>query len=138
VDSLVDVRDSFGQWLEAEILKREDTRLLIHFLRWDEKWDEWLDQRVDAHRLTPFHSFSAGQSDHKFQPGTRVCVCPPCETVRGWRRGFVHRVHGPQVQVQYESQENEYNRFWFHVGSEEIIIDAPDSEVVSAASTSNG
>jgi len=121
VDSLVDVRDSFGQWLEAQILKREDTRLFTHFLNWSAMWDEWLDQRVDAHRFAPFHTFSTGTGNHQCQVGTPVYVCSPCETVRGWRHGFVRSVHGLQVRVQYVREDRRVS-YWFHVASEEIII----------------
>lgn len=71
----VDVRDSFGKWLPAEILSVKDHKLRIHYVNWDSKWDAWVDLNVaeNLSRIAPFRSLSgSGNVTHTFHQSETV------------------------------------------------------------------
>lgn len=45
VGDIIRAQDSVRKWLEAEVLSVDfgSKRILIHYLGWSNRWDEWLD-----------------------------------------------------------------------------------------------
>eukprot|EP00466_Bigelowiella_natans_P009329 jgi/Bigna1/137334/aug1.38_g12042 len=52
VGDVVDVRDKYGKWYEADILKlHANRRMFVHYHGWNSRWDEWVElpsERVAA------------------------------------------------------------------------------------------
>eukprot|EP00954_Amorphochlora_amoebiformis_P018233 1324705-Amorphochlora_amoeboformis.AAC.2 len=57
VEGFVDCRDKYGMWLQAEIIAANETHVRIHFIDWDEKWDEDI-PKSHEHRFAPFRKCS--------------------------------------------------------------------------------
>lgn len=124
----VDVRDSIGKWLEAEVLRVSGTEAQVHFLRWDSKWDEWICREKERYRFAPFHLYSAGSEVTAYEKGDKVFVYPPALVPRTWVEGEVRRKDGPQMQIQFEVKGRKH-QYWFHVDSDEIAgEDGPEEE----------
>ena len=56
VGSFVDVLDTTQQWLKAEILAIKDLKVLIRYVGWLDKWNEWI--HYQSIRLAPANSSS--------------------------------------------------------------------------------
>eukprot|EP01084_Bolivina_argentea_P035246 65395_1 len=41
VGSHIDLRDTFGRYLKAEIIETNGNKLKIHFVGWNAMWDRW-------------------------------------------------------------------------------------------------
>lgn len=39
----VDVRDTIGQWLEAQVIQLRESQVFVHYNGWGVRWDEWID-----------------------------------------------------------------------------------------------
>mmetsp|Transcript_13987 Transcript_13987/g.19412 ORF Transcript_13987/g.19412 Transcript_13987/m.19412 type:complete len:545 (-) Transcript_13987:156-1790(-) len=56
---MVEVKDTVGKWLPAEVLKLEKNsvnsgyRIFVHYVHWGSKWDEWIDTIKNRHRVRP-------------------------------------------------------------------------------------
>ena len=75
----LDVRDTVGRWLEAQvvgIVKDAATNTVVqvrvHYLQWDEKWDENLSIPKDLARMAEFRLLSAGIKSSKVHEGMKV------------------------------------------------------------------
>ena len=49
--SLIYHRDGVGRFLKAKVKSKENTRLLIHYQSWRDKWDCWSDYNTELHRF---------------------------------------------------------------------------------------
>ncbi len=54
VGQWVDVRDTMGNWLEAQIADVQPGRVYVHYNGWGGAWDEWVDS--GSERITLFRS----------------------------------------------------------------------------------
>lgn len=52
----LDVMDSDGCWIDAQVLQVKDKRALIHYRGWKAHYDEWIDPVKDLHRVTFYQS----------------------------------------------------------------------------------
>jgi len=52
----VDVKDTIGQWLEAQITKIQPEQVFVHFNGWGARWDEWIDKK--SPRIAPFRTYT--------------------------------------------------------------------------------
>lgn len=57
LNSYIDVKDREDVWLEGQIKKIEPNRILIHYLGWETKWDEWINKN-ESRRYASLHTFS--------------------------------------------------------------------------------
>jgi hypothetical protein len=78
----IDVRDTTGQWLEAQIAKTQATDIYVHYNGWGSRWDEWLPKGSDrvatfrthtiqsphAPFLSPYPHLEADAEDHEIPP----------------------------------------------------------------------
>jgi hypothetical protein len=58
VGQWVDVKDTVGQWLEAQVidLRAESSLVFIHYNGWPEHWDEWI--QVKSPRIQPLRTYT--------------------------------------------------------------------------------
>ncbi len=119
----VDVRDHVGKWLEAEIAECDDKKLLVHFVGWDAKWNEWIDRKDSDFRLTDFHRFSAGvmtpEQAEIYRKDAWIEVYAVRPPPRRWLYGKINKIDGGQLQVTYLVDQKLY-QYWFHAASSEI------------------
>lgn len=47
----LDAYDQTGKWCPAQVMERKEGRVLIHYLGWPTKWDEWVDFQSDRLRV---------------------------------------------------------------------------------------
>ena len=52
--ALLDCKDTHGKWLSAVVTMTEESRVLVHYTRYNRKWDEWIPKNSD--RLAKFGS----------------------------------------------------------------------------------
>ncbi len=50
----LDVKDTAGQWLEAQVVNTATKKVLVHYNGWGARWDEWLD--TNSLRIAPFRT----------------------------------------------------------------------------------
>lgn len=55
---LIDVRDAYGRWCAAKILKRTQFRIRVHYIDFDECWDEWIDIPSEQNCIAEYGKFS--------------------------------------------------------------------------------
>jgi hypothetical protein len=55
---LVDCLDTERKWLVARVIGADESRLHIHYLGWEVKWDEWLPRRDP--RIAPYGAHTDG------------------------------------------------------------------------------
>ncbi len=60
----VDVKDTVGEWLEAQVVRSEPTRLLVHYNGWGPRWDEWI--TVESGRVAPFRTHTVQSPSSPF------------------------------------------------------------------------
>jgi hypothetical protein len=61
IGSVLDIRDSMGRWYEAEIVDiKAPDQILIHYLKFSSRWNEWLSFSTNCDRIAPFQTFSCG------------------------------------------------------------------------------
>jgi len=56
VGQWVDVIDTMGQWLEAQITKLSVDKVRVHFNGWGSRWDEWIS--VNSPRIAQFRTYT--------------------------------------------------------------------------------
>jgi hypothetical protein len=61
VGNLVDARDLRGKWLLARVEAIERGKLLIHYIGFSKKWDQWISSQSD--RLAPCHTKTKSDSE---------------------------------------------------------------------------
>lgn len=49
----LDAQDRCNKWYGAEVVDRTSTHILVHFLGWGSRWDEWI-EHSDIDRLAPW------------------------------------------------------------------------------------
>lgn len=54
----VDVKDSVNQWLEAQVIKvnESEMKVFVHYNGWSSRWDEWIDMKSDRIALFRTHT----------------------------------------------------------------------------------
>jgi len=52
----IDVKDTVGQWLEAQITKIQGSRVYVHFNGWGTRWDEWIEN--NSPRISQFRTYT--------------------------------------------------------------------------------
>lgn len=131
-NSFIDVRDPLGKWLEAQVVRIEWTgpqrdlahlKLYVHYLQWDDRWDEWITPINDPARIAVFKTWSdtealsASAASAAAASGSRT-VAPPWarkgegvvayfqgdnkKRASGWMLGRISKEDGPQMQVEME------------------------------------
>ena len=51
VGQCIDVLDTVDKWSEAEVVAVDGNRVLVHYIYWQSKWDEWIDKH--SSRISP-------------------------------------------------------------------------------------
>ena len=52
----IDVKDTVGQWLEAQVAKIHGDMIYVHFNGWGSRWDEWIQK--DSPRMSQFRTYT--------------------------------------------------------------------------------
>lgn len=113
-----DIQDTYGKWLEAEIIKVSGNKCLVHYLKWDSKWDEWFVPDDEPYRVADFHQYSSGDITSRYTINQRVLIYPPKPRPHQWYEGEVAKIDGQNVLVLYKAKES---RWWFHAESDCIV-----------------
>ncbi len=99
---------------------------LIHYNGWDNKWNEWINVRVDRRRFSRFSSSffldALDEKKTKYQIGVEVEIYPPCAIPKRWIRGKVNSVDFTTGQVQILYPKPGMWLYWFAVDSDEIYL----------------
>ena len=67
VGEWVDVKDTIGQWLEAQIIQINNGICLIHYNGWENRWDEWIE--INSNRIASFRTYTIQYpSTHLLEP----------------------------------------------------------------------
>lgn len=116
VGMFVDVRDTLGKWLEAEIVSVVEGKMCVHYNGWDSKWDELV---KDMRRIAPLHRWSLKRKcDWKKADQVVVLLYKPPANC-GTCLATVTSVDGEQVQVSYEVDSKLW-KFWYHTRASDI------------------
>jgi hypothetical protein len=111
---VIDVMDSRERWCEGEVLKvdRINWRVLVSYVNWDSKFDEWVS---DPLRLAPLHmhTYTLGGILQQHQ---RVEVL---DEIGKWLEAFVIEESGEQVKVHFMGFSYKYD-CWLTRGSNRI------------------
>jgi uncharacterized ubiquitin-like protein YukD len=57
----IDVKDTIDQWLEAQVIRVQNSQVYVHYNGWGSRWDEWLD--MNSPRIALFRTYTV-QSSH--------------------------------------------------------------------------
>jgi hypothetical protein len=60
----VDVKDTMGQWLEAQVTKLSVDKVRVHFNGWGARWDEWIS--VSSPRIAQFRTYTIQSPQSSF------------------------------------------------------------------------
>lgn len=83
VGMLLDVLDTKGKWYLSEVLAVSKANILVHYLGWAQRWDEWLP--IDNHaRIQPAYSHTAGA----YSPKPTAAVKPTYLHPPPWPRSM--------------------------------------------------
>mmetsp|Transcript_5479 Transcript_5479/g.7635 ORF Transcript_5479/g.7635 Transcript_5479/m.7635 type:complete len:399 (-) Transcript_5479:167-1363(-) len=119
----MDVRDEYGKWVLGEITEVQlmVNKVHVHFPGWDPKWDLILDKEYDCDRFAPAGKYSEVEESCEFKESDNVLVLrrKPKEASGKWVQGYVRKVRGPQVQVQYTYRGITFH-YWYHYNQAEI------------------
>lgn len=127
VGHYMDARDSEGKWLECEVVRQvppdSPPMIKVHYLGWDEKWDEWLDlTRPDVRqRLAKLHRYSkctrlCGQDgsgvkhDYKRRLGDTRSFQPKQRVLVNGSEALVLERDGLQLHVEYVGRPHPADR----------------------------
>lgn len=53
-----DVLDTTNQWRPAVVIDTRPNKIMVHYVGWTSRWDEWLDIEIHADRIAPFETYS--------------------------------------------------------------------------------
>lgn len=53
---MLDVKDTEGHWEPAVVRETKKDSVFIHFTRWHDKWDEWINYKLKPERFAPYRS----------------------------------------------------------------------------------
>jgi len=103
----VDILDSVKKWSEAEILKvdKQNGRVYITYLYWDNKWNEWVD--LDSGRIAPLGTRTYVEGG-ALQLGMRV-EC--CDERRMWLEAEVVEVSNDRAKIHYRGWKDTYDEW---------------------------
>ncbi len=60
----LDVRDTVGEWLEAQVVSSEVDRVRVHYNDWGARWDEWIP--ISSGRLASFRTHTVQSPNAPF------------------------------------------------------------------------
>lgn len=116
VRMFVDVRDTLGKWLEAEVIAFSEASPLVHYSGWDSKWDEVVHE---PQRIASCHRYSS-KAPCDFEKGEKVFIWLRKPSAKlGWIQGMVKKIDGQQLQVEYTVGDKKY-QYWYHAHTDEI------------------
>eukprot|EP00475_Leptophrys_vorax_P020802 TRINITY_DN28547_c0_g1_i1.p1 TRINITY_DN28547_c0_g1~~TRINITY_DN28547_c0_g1_i1.p1 ORF type:complete len:668 (-),score=178.38 TRINITY_DN28547_c0_g1_i1:60-2063(-) len=126
---VLDVRDKQGKWYPAEVISVRHGAVYIHFIGFDNKWDQWLDVRADSKDIAPLGTKSdVRMTDDRYFVNGMVEVFGDFlgREANKWVDGLILKIDKSQVLVQYEDRTAMFRR-WYFVPSNEIRLpgDAP-------------
>lgn len=104
---IIDVLDSVNRWSEAEVkeVDEERKRVLVSYLHWSNKWDEWVHWNED--RLAPIHTHTYHMGG-SLKLGQRLEV----QDERGDRlEAFVIDERTDKVKVHYKDFATRYDEW---------------------------
>ena len=50
------MKDTIEQWLEGQIIKKDENKVYIHYNGWGTRWDEWIE--LESARIAPFRTYT--------------------------------------------------------------------------------
>eukprot|EP00455_Lapot_gusevi_P003072 TRINITY_DN11266_c0_g2_i5.p1 TRINITY_DN11266_c0_g2~~TRINITY_DN11266_c0_g2_i5.p1 ORF type:complete len:529 (-),score=75.73 TRINITY_DN11266_c0_g2_i5:81-1667(-) len=115
----VDVADTVGRWLAAQVEKVRPGEIFVHYLDWDRKWDEWISLEQNPWRIVDFGTYSSGPKTVLYGLRELVEVYAPKPPPARWIQGSIRKVNGGQVLVEYNIDAKQYHH-WFHVSTDAI------------------
>jgi len=126
VGEWVDVEDTVGQWLEAQVIQVARGRAFIHYNNWPAHWDEWI--HFESPRIQPFRSRTVQPINSGLQSpyptySRQVEALESPEFLDVYRHGldFVYRIlkmgerYKRAVQTQSEQDLRELSAFAGHI-----------------------
>ena len=75
IDTIIEALDMEGKWYSSRVLHVSENAVMVHFLRWSSKWDEWIDK--DSGRLRPLGKEGAKLDGDRGE--THEDLCATCE-----------------------------------------------------------
>ena len=90
----VDARDSYSRWYEAIIRDVKPDSVLIHYLGWRSKWDEWVSKT--SGRILPLHALTREWREQLDQ-GSSLEV----KVDSKWYEGFVWKIHPSDSKILF-------------------------------------
>eukprot|EP00455_Lapot_gusevi_P026900 TRINITY_DN2837_c0_g3_i3.p1 TRINITY_DN2837_c0_g3~~TRINITY_DN2837_c0_g3_i3.p1 ORF type:complete len:273 (+),score=34.86 TRINITY_DN2837_c0_g3_i3:74-892(+) len=105
VGQQLDVQDTIKKWCKAEVREMKEAEpnlmLLIHYIGWHDKWDEWLDSTSE--RIAPFETHTLGiETCAKRPPFANPLLDQPLQFP-----GLVANQAQAQAQAHGQGQEGE-------------------------------
>ena len=99
-DMFVDVCDTFGVWMEAQILEITNTHIQVHFLLWDSRWDECISLH-DTHRIAPLRKKTFNGVSHFRLNQSMDVLDIHCKTPK-WRSACIIEMCKDSVKIHYK------------------------------------
>jgi hypothetical protein len=118
---MIDIQDTFGQWLSASVVQVRANECLMHYSNWSkyfpprssflhvlmsscwcfvlagDSWDEWMDPRHHPHRFADAGRFTQGDASTRYALQQQVLVFPPAS--RWFESGSAKWHNGTVVKV---------------------------------------
>eukprot|EP00826_Nyctotherus_ovalis_P007013 TRINITY_DN1171_c0_g5_i2.p1 TRINITY_DN1171_c0_g5~~TRINITY_DN1171_c0_g5_i2.p1 ORF type:complete len:336 (-),score=65.18 TRINITY_DN1171_c0_g5_i2:161-1168(-) len=116
----VDVKDTVGQWLEAQVTKIQGSKVFVHFNGWGTRWDEWIEKdspRISQFRtytvqsplnpfLSPYPCIEADAEDHEIPSRPVPCTDLIARYIKCFDRVRKMLVQYLQLKVKFTMQAN--------------------------------
>ena len=121
---IVDAKDRKQVWYEAKVSQCHVDKILIHYMGWDFKYDEWLPR--DSVRIQPLYTETRSWRNKLSMDDTVevLCLSPNSDDVddnRRWFRGVIQVIVGDLVLVEY-GKRGYKKEIWLNIYCEDICI----------------
>eukprot|EP01084_Bolivina_argentea_P139564 245516_1 len=122
INDNIDHRDFVGLWIPSIIVDKNDTKLKIHYIGWDNQWDIWSDYKIELHKFAKYKSISRRNkhrfSDHQVKIGDYIDIRPINSNT--WTIGEIVEFDkkSGQIKIVYiiETNSNDYYKYqWSHL-----------------------
>lgn len=108
VGACFDVRDEYGCFCAAKIVKVNADKIFVHYVDWPSKYDVWIN-KSEINRIANYGEFTSRDlDDHGYKENDHVMVY----FNKKWHLAFVSQKKYAQIQVQFENK----NQYWYPCG----------------------
>jgi hypothetical protein len=133
---MLEIRDTADQWLPAEVLTVENSKVYVHFINWSAKWDCWLDCVAESQRIRPLGSDIQESNEEKqkkidetafreslLSSGYEIFDCAADGNCLF--RAFSHQIYGSdkfhgQIRAKCYSYMEKYRKFFENYVAEDF------------------